>query len=120
MTLASSSVETVSHDNLIAGSVPQIATDDGTLITGQNLARGAVVGRITATGKLTECDNAAVDGSETPLGIMVHPIDATAADKNCLIYVAGAFHADEMTWHASFDTDPEKLAAFDGTAILLR
>ncbi|MEE8128183.1 head decoration protein [Candidatus Vondammii sp. HM_W22] len=118
--IAESNVETVVYDNLIAGSVPQIATDDETLITGQNLSRGALVGRITASGKITECDNAALNGSDVPLGIMVHPVNATTADKTCQIYVAGAFHSDELTWHASFDTDPEKLAAFDGTAIVLR
>ena len=117
---ASSSVETYSHDNLIAGNTPAPANDDGTLITGQNLVRGQIVGRITASGKLTECDNGAVDGSDVPVGIMVHDIDATAADKTCQIYVAGCFHKDELTWHASFDTDPEKDAAFDGTPIVIR
>ena len=118
--LAESSVETHTEDNLVAGSTPAIATEPGTLITGQNLARGALVGRITASGKLTECDNTAVDGSAVPVGIMVHAIDATAADKACQIYKAGCFRKASMTWHASFNTDPEKDAAFDGTAIVLR
>lgn len=118
--LAESSVETHVEDNLVAGSTPPIATNDATLITGQNLVRGAVVGRITASGKITECDNTAVDGSDVPIGIMVHAIDATAADKNAQIYVAGAFRKSEISWHASFNLDPEKDAAFDGTGIVLR
>jgi len=117
--VAESSVETYSPDNLIAGSTPAIATEPATLITGQNLVRGTVVGRITASGKITACNNAAVDGSEVPVGIVVHDVDATAADKDCPFYKAGAFRSAEMTWHASFDTAAEKLAAFDGTAIVI-
>lgn len=118
--IAESSVETYSPDNLIAGSSPAIATEPGTLVTGQNLVRGTVVGRITVGAKLTECDNAAADGSQVPVGIMVHDINATAADKACQIYKAGNFRSSEMTWHASFDLAEEKLAAFDGTAIVIR
>jgi len=119
MTIASSDVNAYSEDNLIAGSSP-IVTDSGNLITGQNLARGSVVGRILASDKLTECDLAALDGSEVAVGILVHPIDATAADKVCQIYTGGTFNSDEMTWHASFDTEGKKNAAFDGSAITLR
>jgi len=118
--LAESIVDVHVNDNLIASNTPAIANEPGILILGQNLIRGAVVGRIALSGKLTECNNAAIDGSQTPVGIMVHAVDATAADKACVIYKAGAFRKSEMTWHASFDTDPEKDAAFDGTAIVLR
>lgn len=119
MPLASSSVEIYSNDNLIAGGAP-IVTNDATLASGQNLARGACLGRITASGKLAICDLAATDGSETPMGVLVHAVDASTADKGCVFYSAGEFHADEMTWHASFDTDAEKRGAFDGTAIVIR
>jgi len=117
---ASSSVTTFSPDNLIAGHTPPIANDTGTLITGQNLARGAVLGRIAASGKLNLCVNTAVDGSDVPVGILVEAIDASAADKICQLYVGGCFHSDELVWDATFNTDPEKVAAFDGTPIVLR
>lgn len=117
---ASSTTTTYAADNLIAGSSPDIANDTGTLILGQNLARGAVLGRITASAKLTACNNGAVDGSQKPIGILVEAIDATAADKTCQIYVAGCFRSSVLVWHASFDTVAEKTAAFDGTAIVLR
>jgi len=119
MTIANSEVVTSTEDNLIANSVPAIATDDGTLITGQNLVRGAVLGRITASNKLTLADDTAVNGSETPMGILVHDIDASAADKGCQVYVAGSFHNDELTWDASF-TAAEQVHQFDGTPIVLR
>ena len=111
---------TNTEDNLIANSTPPIATKGNeVLIAGQNLARGSVLGRITATNKLTLADDAAIDGSDTPVGILVHDIDATAADKTCQIYVAGCFHNDELTWDASF-TALEKMQHFDGSPIVLR
>lgn len=117
--IANSEVVTNAEDNLIANSVPEIATDDGILITGQNLARGSVLGRITATNKLTLAVDTAIDGSETPMGILVHDIDATAADKGCQIYVAGSFNNDELNWDASF-TAIEQLQQFDNSPIVLR
>lgn len=117
--IASSSEEVYSPDNLIAGDSPRIATEPGTLASGQNLVRGTVLGRITASGNLTICNNGAADGSQTPVGILVHDIDASAAAKACQMYKAGNFRSSEMTWHASFDTDAEKAAAFDGTAIVV-
>jgi hypothetical protein len=117
---AESTVETLVNDDLIAGSTPPIATDTGTLITGQNLVRGAVLGRITASGKFILCDTGAIDGSEAPVAILVHDIDATAGDLTCQVYQGGAFHKDEMTWDASFTTDVQKEAAFDGSMIVIR
>jgi len=47
--IASSESVVNTEDNLIANDTPQIATGVGTLITGQNLVRGAVLGKITRT-----------------------------------------------------------------------
>jgi len=116
---AESTTTVYSPDNLIAGNNPEPATDAGTLITGQNLARGAVLGRITASGKFTLAVDTAVDGSQTPVAILVHDIDATAADKACQVYIAGVFNNDELTWDASY-TATEQLSEFDGTPIVTR
>lgn len=118
--VAGSSVEPKINDDLIAGNKPEIATNAGVLITGQNIVRGTVVGRITATGLLTECDSAATDGSQLPLGILAHDVDATASDKQCQFYVAGVFRKSVIVWHASFATDIARDAAFDRTAIVVR
>ena len=118
--LASATTETVVPANLIAGHAPEIATENGTLITGQNLANFTVLGRITASKKLTKCDPAAADGSQTAVGILVHAMDATSADKAVQFYKAGNFFADALVWHAGFDSAAKKLAAFDGTAIVIR
>lgn len=117
--LAGSSSTSNTVDNLIAGS-KQPDTKPGVLITGQNLARGAVIGRITASNKLTLCDLGAADGSQKAIGILVHTTDASAADKQCQYYTGGTFRDSEMTWHASFDSQAKKNIAFDGTPITIR
>lgn len=78
-------------DPLLAGDFPRVTTEV-TILAGQNLARGAVVGRVTASGKYVLSASAAGDGSQTPVGILVQDTDATAADKNASIYRTGEFN----------------------------
>ena len=83
-------------DKLIAGSFPRVSKSI-TLITGQNLVRGAVLGKITASGKYTLSLSASVDGSETPALILTKAADATAADLVTLGYQSGEFNEDALT-----------------------
>jgi len=84
-------------DNLHGGDFP-IRSVDATLISGQKLFRGAVVGKITATGKLKLSLPAAVDGSENVYGILADDVDASAGDKEAIIYTAGDFNENKMTY----------------------
>jgi len=84
-------------DRLVA-SDSDLVTDTGILITGQNLVRGAVLGKITASGKLNLSLSAAADGSQTPYAILAADTDATAADNDSTpIYIAGSFNEDALT-----------------------
>lgn len=84
--------ETFTPDRLIAG-LTQIVTENMVLITGQNLKRGSVVGRITASGKATLSLSAAGDGSQVPYGILLDDYDATAGDVGgCGVMVKGEFN----------------------------
>lgn len=87
---ASLSTATFTPDGLVVGPMP-ILTERVTLAAGQNLARGAVVGKITASGKYILSLSGAVDGSQVPDAIVAEPADATAADVQMLIYVRGDF-----------------------------
>jgi len=89
-----------SPDNLILGDLPTVSYDQ-TIITGQDVSRGCVMGKITASGKLTACDHTAVDGSATPYGVMVEDCDASLADKECGVYVFGHFESGELTFGGS-------------------
>lgn len=115
MPLASSNSTQDTNNPLVLGPVQ---TDSEVLITGQNLAAGTVLGRITASGKLTQSIKAANDGSETPVSILIHPIDATGGDAICQIYIGGKFNETLLVWGAGF-TAIEKSAAFDLSPISL-
>jgi hypothetical protein len=51
-----------------------------TVISGQNLTPGTVLGRITASGKMTILAPGASDGSQHAAGILFDFVDATAGD----------------------------------------
>lgn len=93
------SVGSLTHDNLIGGDVVGAVTESITLDTG-NLTRGALLGRITATGKWVLSLSAAADGSQTPRAILAEDADATAADVVTIAYMSGEFNTAAMTFGA--------------------
>lgn len=95
------SAGTYTPDRLHAGDFP-IRTLGVTLVSGQNLTRGALVGVITASGKcklsaVTDDDGSVTDGSQTPVGILAEDCDASGGDKATLIYISGDFNTRAMT-----------------------
>lgn len=105
--------------NFIAGCEPEIVTENGVLKTGENLAARTVIGRIAATGLLVQSKADATDGSEQPIGVLVHSIDATTGPKPAQYYKAGCFFADALVWDASFDAIAQAVA-LDKTMISVR
>lgn len=114
--LAGSVTEAFQDDNLVLGGL--IDFGNGTLELGQNLTRGTVVGRVTASGELKLSVQTAVDGSQNPVGALAHDIDATAAAKSCQIVRGGWLNTTLLTWDASW-TATLQAGAFDGTPIRL-
>lgn len=51
-----------------------------TLVSGQDLEAGAVLGKITSGGKYTAINQGASDGSQTVAGILINTTDATDGD----------------------------------------
>jgi len=115
--LAGSSTETSADNPLVIGGT--IATNKGTLITGQNLTAGTVLGRITASGKLTKAVQAAETGQQKPVGILAHDYNAAAADAICQYYYSGEFNSANLVWEAGF-TAALQASAFDGTPIAVK
>jgi len=73
--------------------------ESGTLISGQNLAAGTVVGKITASGKYTQYNNDASDGSNVAGGILYAAIDASGGDALCAVIARDAeVNSDQLTW----------------------
>ncbi|MBN1497631.1 MAG: head decoration protein [Spirochaetes bacterium] len=103
----STRLETYSYDGLIAGDFP-ITTDRQTLLSGQDLERGALLGKITASGKLTQCDSSAVDGSQTPYAILVEDADASDGDTVIDVYLTGTFSGAKIGVLTGDDIDDFK------------
>ncbi len=85
--------------------------DSITVAAGQNLARGTVLGRITASGKFATFAPAATDGTQTAAGVLLDAVDATAADREGVAIVREAIVAREALVFAGAPTQPQKDAA---------
>jgi hypothetical protein len=86
--------------------------DDVIVASGQNIAVGQVVGRITASGKIAAFDPAASDGTQNAVGVSLSAVDATAGDKPGVIVARQAIvvDRDNLVWGGS-PTNAQKDAA---------
>lgn len=91
---------TYTPDNLIVNTIPTISYTI-TILSGENLSRGCVVGSQTSGGKYIACDHTAVDGSEDPVAVLMEDCDATGGDVDCGVYVFGHFNSDALTFGGS-------------------
>lgn len=83
-------------DQLIAGT-HQVVTDTVTVVSGQVVQRGAVLGQITASGKYALATSGASDGSQNPSVIAADNIDASQGDVLGGVYIAGEFNGNALT-----------------------
>jgi hypothetical protein len=83
--------------DIIAGNHDELVGEKITIISGQNLVRGAVLGKITASGKYNLSLSAASDGSQTPDLILAEDVNATSGDKTAIAYSRGDFNARFLT-----------------------
>ena len=80
------------------------------------LKPGAVLGKVTASGKYVPFDPAGADGSETAAAILCEGCDATDADVRRTVSVRDTeVHADVLVF-ADGVTDPQKTAAMASLA----
>ncbi len=85
--------------------------DEVTVVSGQNLKTGTVVGIITASGKVTQLAPAAADGSQNAAGALLLDVDASAADKAGVVLARHAICSDKgLVWPGGI-TGPQKTAA---------
>ncbi len=94
MSSASFATTNSAPDRLIAGDYP-ITTRKVVIDTGV-LARGSVLGQITANGKYILSLSGASDGSQVPRAILAEAVDATAADVEAIVYESGEFNDTEI------------------------
>ena len=100
----SHSSQAYTPDQLVAGELPLLSRQI-TLLSGQNLARGAVLGKVTASGKYKLSAAGAGDGSETPDAILAEATDASSGDKQTVAYFRGDFNENQVTLGAGHTVD---------------
>jgi len=95
-------------DSLIAGTTQTVA-DSVTILTGQTLTRGAVLGKITVGGKFTLSASGAADGSQTPYAILAEDCDASGGDvTNVAVYIKGEFNENVLSFGTGHDATTVK------------
>ena len=98
--------------------------DQVTVESGQNLELGAVVGRVTATGKVQRFDPNATDGADLPAGILLGACNATLIERDDALLLARhavvATHA--VVWPTGITAEQKAAAtaALEARGILIR
>jgi len=111
--VARSETDVFTEAELFSGESSEFTTTETLLDQNADLPQYSVVGRITASGKITLSDHGASDGSQNPIGITCNIAYDTGADQSISIYRDGMFNPDRLNWHLSWNTDALKRLAFE-------
>ena len=96
-------------DNLLAGEYPRVERVV-TIAAGADLAKGAVLGRITANGKFILSASASADGSQTPDAILAEKANAAGGDVQAVVYFSGEFNEHALVLGAGHTLDSVRIA----------
>lgn len=81
--------ESMNLGDLLKYEAPNLYSRDRvTVVAGQTLPLGAVVGMVTATGKVKQIDPSATDGSQYAAGVLMQAVDAALAERQDGLMVA--------------------------------
>jgi hypothetical protein len=91
---------------------PNFTRETVTLLAGTNYRVGAVLGRITASGKMKLSTATGTDGAQNAAGMLLDDVDATNADANAVVILRGPAIVSKaaLVFDASVD-DATKRAA---------
>lgn len=106
------STSTISRDNLVSGNFP-LVTENGTVLAGQNLTRGTLLGKIELSGKVVKSLAAADDGSQHPYAILARDVDASLEDRGGEWYLAGQFNQEKVIFGTGHTVASTKAALRD-------
>ena len=101
-------IGTNTPDTLFAGSNQLPVSDGETILQGENVVRGEVLGKITASGKWVTFNLGNANGSEIPRGIASEDINAAASDMESVVYKTGEFNANALVFSADSLTEAVK------------
>jgi len=95
-----------------------ISRETITVLSGETLEVGAVLGKVTASGKYKALDPVATDGSQVAAGILYEALDASAGDaEGVAILRMAEVHAAELVWPAGI-TAAQQTTALAQLALL--
>ena len=91
---------------------PNFTRETVTLLAGTNYPVGAVLGRITASGKMKLSTATGSDGAQNAAAVLLYDVDATAADATGIVVLRGPAIVSKagLVFDASID-DAAKTAA---------
>jgi len=83
-----------------------------TLLAGTSYAVGAVLGRITASGKMKLSTATGTDGAQNAAAVLLYDVDATAADTTGIVVLRGPAIVSKaaLVFDASVDDAGKKAA----------
>ena len=91
---------------------PYYSVDVVTIASGADLTPGHVLGKITASGKWQSSAPGAVDGSETPAGVLLDEALAGSSDVQARVLTRLATVANHgLVFDATINTEAERIAA---------
>ncbi len=96
-------------DNLLAGEYPRVERVV-TIAAGADLAKGAVLGRITANGKFKLSASASLDGSQTPDAVLAEKANAADNDVQAVVYFSGEFNENALVLGVGHTLDSVRIA----------
>ena len=105
--------ESMNLGDLLKYEAPNLYSRDRvTVASGQNLPLGAVVGMVTATGKVKQIDPSATDGTQVAAGVLMQPCDAALAERtDGLIVARHAIVSDHaLQWPTGITTGEQQAA----------
>lgn len=98
---------------LFNAALPEPVTEDFPVAENTELPSGAVVG-LDVSGNLALAKTSST--AIVPIGVLVTPVKTGAGQTTrAPVYRAGNFNPAALTWHADYDTDAKKAAAFRGS-----
>lgn len=105
--------ESMNLGDLLKYEAPNLYSRDRvTVAAGQNLPLGAVVGVVTATGKVKQIDPSATDGTQVAAGVLMQACDAALAERtDGLIVARHAIVSDHaLEWPTGITTGEQQAA----------
>lgn len=105
-------------EGILSESNGKRSREEITVVSGQNLGSMFVVGKVTASGKYAQYDNAAADGTQAAAGVLIGATDASAADAKGVILARDAeVDYDTLQWKAAMSQNDKDAGVVDLTAL---